>query len=101
MLAVAGLASYRYWKKAGYAVAGEYGFVRHGFIGTTVTAFPLFKIQRVDIVQSRGQQKRGLANLVIHLASHSMTVHYIDIRDARTFRDLALYHAESSNRAWY
>lgn len=63
--------------------------------------FPLFKIQRVDISQSRGQRKRGLAHLETHLASHSMTVHFMDIQDAETFRDLALYHAESSDRAWY
>jgi putative membrane protein len=99
--ALAGLAGYRYWTRAGYAVDGEHGFVRHGFIGTTTTAFPLFKVQRVDISQSPGQRKRGLAHLVVHLASHSMTVHFIAIRDAETFRDLALYHAEASNRAWY
>ena len=100
-VALGGLAAYRYWTRAGYAVDGEYGFVRHGFVGTTTTIFPLFKVQRVDISQSRGQRKRGLAHLVVHLASHSLTVHFVNIRDAETFRDLALYHAESTDRAWY
>ena len=99
--AVGGLGAYRYWTRAGYAVDGEYGFIRHGFVGTTTTVFPLFKVQRVDISQSRGQRKRGLAHLVIHLASHSMTVRFMDVNDAETIRDLALYHAESSDRAWY
>ncbi len=101
VLALSGLAAHRYWAQAGYAVEGEYGFVRHGFVGTTTTVFPLFKVQRVDISQSRGQRKRGLAHLVIHLASHSMTVRFLDIHDAETFRDLALYQAESTDRAWY
>lgn len=100
-VAIAGLASHRYWTKAGYAVVGDHGFVRHGFFGTTTTAFPLFKVQRVDIKQSRGQRKRGLAHLVIHLASHSMTIYFVDVHDAGIFRDLLLYQAESSNRAWY
>jgi hypothetical protein len=28
-------------------------------------------------------------------------VRFVDIQDAETFRDLALYHAESTDRAWY
>jgi putative membrane protein len=89
------------WKRHGYAVAGEYGFVRNGFIGTQYTLFPLFKVQRVDIRQTPLQHRRGLAHLVIHLASHSLKVPYIPQADAVAIRDLALYHAESTDRPWY
>jgi putative membrane protein len=89
------------WKKLGYGVDGEFGFVRHGFIGSQTTIFPLFKVQRVDIRQTPIQHRKGLAHLTIHLASHSVKVPYIAMHDAAAFRDLALYHAESSSRPWY
>ena len=69
--------------------------------GTRITVFPLFKVQRIDIRQTPGQRRKGLAHLSIHLASHSLNIPYICEGDARSFRDLALYHVESSNRAWY
>lgn len=89
------------WKKTGYAVVGDYGFVRRGFFGTQITVFPLFKVQRVDIRQTPGQRRKGLAHLSIHLASHSLKIPYVCEQDATRFRDLALYYVESSNRAWY
>ena len=89
------------WKKSGYGVVGDYGFIRHGFLGAEITIFPLFKVQRVDIRQTPGQRRKKLAHLAIHLASHSLKISYVDERDAKQFRDMALYHVESSNRAWY
>jgi len=91
----------RVWRKIGYGVVADYGFIRNGFIGTRTTVFPLFKIQRIDIRQTPGQRRKGLAQLTIHLASHSLKIPYVCERDAKNFRDLALYYVESSNRAWY
>lgn len=91
----------QFWKKIGYGVVGDYGFIRHGFVGTETTVFPLFKVQRVDIRQTPGQRRKGLAYLAVHLASHTLKIPYMCIHDAEKIRDLALYHVESSNRAWY
>jgi len=91
----------RFWKKIGYGVVGDYGFVRDGFFGTEITVFPLFKVQRIDIRQTPGQRCKGLAYLAIHLASHTLKIPYVPAHDAEKFRDLALYQVESSNRAWY
>jgi putative membrane protein len=91
----------RIWNKIGYGVVGDYGFIRRGFLGTQTTVFPLFKVQKIDIRQTPGQRRKGLAYLSIHLASHTLDVPYMCIQDANNFRDLALYHVESSNRAWY
>jgi putative membrane protein len=101
VLALAYLLVHQQWKRLGYGVVGEYGFVRSGIIGTETTVFPLFKVQRVDIRQTPSQRRHGLANLTIHLASHSLSVPYIKFGDADRFRNLALYHAESTNRRWY
>ena len=100
-LALAWLIVSQIWSKSGYGVVGNYGFIRHGFLGAEVTVFPLFKVQRVDIRQTPGQRRKKLAHLAIHLASHSLKISYVREQDARQFRDLALYHVESSNRAWY
>jgi len=99
--AIAWMAIRRFWQKSGYAIVGDYGFVRRGFFGTTITVFPLFKVQRVDITQTPGQRRRGLAHLSIHLASHSLSVPYIRIEDAEAMRDIALFHVETSEQAWY
>lgn len=89
------------WKKAGYGVVGDYGVIRQGFWGTETTVFPLFKVQRVEIRQTPGQRRKGLAHLSIHLASHSLKLSYVPEEDAKRFRDLALFYVESSNRAWF
>ena len=89
------------WKKLGYGIVGEYGFIRSGFVGTQITVFPLFKVQRIDIRQTPFQKSAGLANLTIHLASHSLTVPYLRMQDAGRFRNLALYYVESTDRPWY
>jgi putative membrane protein len=91
----------RVWEKIGYGVVADYGFVCRGFFGTHTTVFPLFKVQRIDIRQTPGQRRKGLAQLSIHLASHTLKIPYVCEHDAKTFRDLALYYVESSNRAWY
>jgi len=92
---------HQYWKKLGYAVVGDYGFVRTGFLDTQTTVFPLFKVQRIDVRQTPFQRRAGLATLAIHLASHSLTVPYMRVEDVERFRDLALYHVESTDRPWY
>lgn len=91
----------RFWKKIGYGVVGGYGIVRRGFFGTEITVFPLFKVQRIDIRQTPGQRRKGLAYLAIHLASHTLKIPYVPVYNAQKFRDLALFHVESSSRAWY
>lgn len=95
------LITWRCWKQAGWAVEGNFGLLRHGFIGSSTTVFPLAKVQRIDLVQTPLQARRGLAHLVVHLASHSMTVHWLRHEDAERFRDLAIERAESARQPWF
>lgn len=101
LLAIAWLIVHQFWKKLGYAIVGEHGFVRTGFIGTQITVFPLFKVQRVDVSQTWFQKRAKLGKLSIHLASHSVALPYIRMEDAAIFRDLALFYVESTDRPWY
>jgi len=89
------------WRRTGWAVTGGHGLLRSGFIGRTTSIFPLFKVQRVDVTQTNGMRRRGLAHLTVHLASHSTTLPWMNAVDARRFRDLAMYHAESSAEPWF
>ncbi len=95
------LIAHRCWRQTGWAVAGDHAMFRRGFIGSNTTLFPLFKVQRVDLVQTPLQARRGLAHLTVHLASHSMTIHWMRFEDAERLRDLALYQAENSQEAWF
>jgi len=91
----------QFWRRLGYAIDGQYGVVRTGFIGSKTTVFPLFKVQRVDIRQSPGQRRHKLAHLTIHLASHSLTLPWIALEDAEFYRNVALYHVETSEENWF
>lgn len=95
------LITHRCWRQTGWAVDGDHAMFRKGFIGSTTTVFPLFKLQRVDLVQTPMQRKRGLASLTVHMASHSMTMPWMRVEDARDLRDLALYRAEVSDEPWF
>jgi len=89
------------WRKLGYAISGDHGLTRTGFVGSKVTIFPLFKVQRIDLRQSPSQRRLGLAHLTFHLASHSITIPYIHLVDAQRIRDLTLYTIESSQQRWF
>ena len=89
------------WSRWGYGVDGEFGYVRSGFLGRRVRVFPLFKVQQVAFRQTPGQRRAGLTHFTIRLASGAMTVPHVPEEDARQWADLALYHAETNERAWY
>lgn len=89
------------WRQTGWAVVGEHAHLRTGFIGSTTNIFPLFKIQRVDVTQTAGMRRRGLAHCTIHLASHSTTLPWMAAEDAFQLRDLAVFKAETSHEAWF
>jgi putative membrane protein len=91
----------RCWRMTGWALDRDTVMFRKGFIGSRTTLFPLFKVQRVDLVQTPSQRRRGLAHLTLHLASHSVTMPWMNVEDAQTLRDLALYRAESAAEAWF
>ncbi|GEM_PF-1237744 len=93
--------THRCWKQSGWAVNGDHGMIRQGFIGSSTTLFPLAKVQRIDLVQTPLQARRGLAHLVVHLASHTVTMHWMRHADAERFRDLAIERAERARQAWF
>ena len=84
----------------GLALTADAAVVRQGFVGTTLQAFLLRKVQRVDIVQSPFQRRHGLVTLQFVLAADTVTVPWIDETVARRLCDWVLYRVESSRLAW-
>jgi len=88
------------WRRYGYAFDSEYGRVQSGLIGSSLTVFPLFKVQTVTLSQSPAQRRRELASLRILLAGRALTLPYIPLAEAHALRDRLLYAAESDRRPW-
>ena len=100
-LALGALVLFQLWRRLGYAINGGYGIVRTGFLGFKTQIFPLYKVQRVDLRQTPGQRRAGVAHLSVHLASGTHTLPYMPIIDAERLRNVALYPAESDARPWF
>ena len=88
------------WVNYGYASDGKYGLVREGFVGHQLTVFPFFKVQNVVLSQSPAQKKAGLASLKIKMASSTVKIPFMPLRDASDWRNMMLYHVESSRKSW-
>lgn len=87
-------------RRYGYATDGEHAVIRSGFLGQSLSVFPLYKVQTIMISQSPGQRDAGLANLTVKLAGHSLTIPYMSLDDARAWRAAALRQMENSSKPW-
>ncbi|MDQ8205382.1 PH domain-containing protein [Pelagicoccus sp. SDUM812003] len=87
-------------RRYGFWHNDEYGAIRQGMLGQTVTLFPLHKCQLAKVSQSRGQRVRGLGNLTVQLGSGIVSIPYLPIPVINRFVDQTLYKVESSSKAW-
>jgi putative membrane protein len=94
-------AAHRSWKRAGYLHDDEEIVRRSGFLGFRTVGLLFRKVQRVTVLQSRYQRRKGLASLRLHMASGSVVVPYIAHGVAKQLRDYILYKVESSQQAWH
>lgn len=90
----------RRYARWGLALTADAAVVRQGLIGSTLQAFLLRKVQRVDVVQSPFQRRHGLVTLQFVLAAETVTVPWIDEAVALRLCDRVLYRVESSRLAW-
>ncbi len=100
-LPIAVAAAHRSWKRAGYLHDDEEIIRRSGFLGFRTVGLLFRKVQRVTVLQSRYQRRKGLASLRLHMASGSVVVPYIEHGVANQLRDYILYRVESSQQAWH
>jgi len=94
-------AAHRSWKRAGYLHDDDEIVRRSGFLGFRTVGLLFRKVQRVTVLQSRYQRRKGLASLRLHMASGSVVVPYIEHGVAKQLRDYILYKVESSQQAWH
>lgn len=74
--------------------------IHTGIFGKRTVILKWEKIQSVKISQSLYQQRKSLANLVIHTAGGTITAPYIPLDAARELQNFALYKVESSGVSW-
>ena len=93
--------SYRNWKRAGFLHDDEEIVRRSGLLGFRTVGLLFRKVQRVTVLQSRYQRRKGLATLKLYMASGNVRIPYIALETAKQLRDYILYKVESSNQAWH
>lgn len=87
-------------RRYGYARSATHGVVRSGFLGKNLTVFAFFKAQTLEIIQSPGQRKHGLADVKIKLAGRTLYIPYMPLKDAVAWRNAALLEAETNITPW-
>jgi putative membrane protein len=78
----------------------EYGAIKQGLFGHSIMIFPLYKVQMVEVSQSRGQRRRNVGTLKVQLGSGSISIPYIPVELLDMFVNVALYKSESSTKSW-
>jgi len=89
------------WRRLAYHVSGDALLRRSGLIAKQLDVFLLRKAQRVTVSQSPYQRRKRLASVRFFLASGSIRLPYIPLRDAERMRDYVLYKVESSTQPWH
>lgn len=84
----------RHW---GWQLADDQLWVRRGFLGQRLDAFPLAQIQQVALIQSPLQRRRGLANLRLTLPQGTLTVPFLPEPIAAGIANRALHAAQTAN----
>lgn len=96
-----GLMAWQIWRRRAYWHDDDGCARRSGFFGHRVDAFLFRKAQGATVSQSPFQRRRGLADLVVHLASGDVTLPYVKHSTARQLRDYILFKVETSALAWH
>ncbi len=91
----------RRWKCYRYGMENGYAQFKRGLFGYRNILFPLYKVQRAEVRQSPFQRRRNLATLKIYLASDSIQMQYIPIKDANRWLKIIGQEIELTKQAWY
>jgi len=85
---------YRRW---GVQAGEDTVAIRQGYLGHQITCFACEKVQSIDLSAHLFQERAGVANLTVHLASQKITIPYLPLQSANDLRNYLLYKIESSN----
>lgn len=88
----------RAWRNRRWGYDGERLAERQRVVSETTREIEAVTAQGVTLNRSYFERRRGLATVVVHTASSSMTIPLIDVEDARALRDELLAVVESSTQ---
>jgi putative membrane protein len=100
LLVYSAITTYIAYRKWSIFLHPEMIRIKQGVFGNKYEEVALFKIQNITVNQNLFQQRKSLANLVLHTASGSMRIPYIDLEWAKELRDYILYKVEKDERKW-
>jgi putative membrane protein len=90
-----------YRKKFRFSWTNKLIHIQNGVFGDKTILLKWEKIQSVKISQNLYQQRKHLADLVIHTAGGTIIAPYIPLEAARELQDLALYKIEINKTNWH
>lgn len=96
-LAIVVLLTWLRYRRWGVQAGEDTVAVRQGYLGHQITCFACEKVQSVDLSAHLLQERAGVANLTVHLASQKITIPYLPLKSANDLRNYLLYKIESSN----
>ena len=91
---------YLKYRQYGYVIEDNNLWFHSGLLGHSWQLIALSKVQHIAISQSPNQQRSGLANLEIGLASGTVKLPYISIIAARAIAEKSLALIHNDHRNW-
>ncbi len=84
------------WRQWGWAVDGDMVWVRRGFLGRSIDAFPMALVQQARVAQSLYQRRNALATLRLALPHGSVSIPFVPAEVAADLANRAVYSAETA-----
>ncbi len=91
----------RRWKAYQYGMQEGYARFERGLFGFRKVTFPLYKVQKVEVLQSPLQRRRNLATLKVYLASNRLQMQYIPMHTAQHWMRIIIEQVQETKKAWY
>ena len=92
--------AYRFQSNYRFYLNDEVLKTRSWVLNKSYLVMHLYKVQRVDVIQSIYQRRKGVANVRLFTAAGSVEIPYLAVETAHEIRDYVLYKAESDGRPW-
>lgn len=91
---------FQFWKKYLMTFNDELIHIKTGVFGEKYILLKWINVQSVSLEQNLYQQKKQLANFVIHTAGGTIVVPYVPLRAAQDLSNYCLFKIESTEQNW-
>jgi putative membrane protein len=94
------LAAWQYTRRLRWYLNRDVMILRRGWLATSETLLPQFKVQRVDLESSPLSRRLGLCTVTLSTASGDLEIPWIPLEQGQRLRNWLLFRAEVDGRAW-